>query len=102
MNWKNIKIPDKGKGKKTFFDDVMKESSKRLAPNKYSKQIDWKLSQNSGLTHGHLLKGKFNPGNRETSAGEIMRKEKARKSPDPGAYDLPVPKIHGSAKSTSD
>jgi len=45
-----------------------------------------------------MHKGKFHPGNRETSAGEIMRKEKARKSPDPGAYELPKQKIHGMAK----
>jgi len=37
LNWKQIKIPDKGKGKKTFFDDLAKESAKSLAPNKYSK-----------------------------------------------------------------
>jgi len=74
------------RGKKTYLDDVMKEGKKSLAPNQYSKPINWNLSSASGITHGHSHKDEFRKSKRETLNEEIIRLAKANKGPAPGAY----------------
>ena len=71
-NWKTGNLP--ARGKKTFFDDVIKNSDKaKLPPNKYAIQEDWGVRGNSKLMHGHLGKNKFSSSKHETSMSEHIR-----------------------------
>ena len=88
-------------GKKTFFDDVMVESKKRLPPNKYAKHDDWNKMSMSVQLHGHVKKDLFSKKPRETLNDEVIKRAKANKIPAPGAYNIPVEKLNGVPKSSS-
>jgi hypothetical protein len=100
QNWKVTKIPPRGKGKKTYLDDVMTNAKKTQSTAHLLKPMDWKVASASMATHGHLHKNEFRKKKKETLNAEIMRHSKARKSPAPGEYEIPVPKIRSIPKYT--
>ena len=100
QTWKNYKLLPRGK--KTYLDDVIGDAKKKNYPQVYGKVQDWKeLGINVGL-HGHAHKFEFRKSKKETLNAEIMRLEKAKKSPAPGAYDLPKYKIPQTANNKED
>ena len=71
-NWKVGKLP--ARGKKTFFDDEIKNGNKsKIPPNMYAIQEDWGKRSNSKLMHGHLRKNQFSSSKKETILSEIIR-----------------------------
>jgi len=99
-NWKTGNLP--ARGKKTFFDDEIKNGNKsKIPPNMYALQEDWGVRGNSKLMHGHMKKCQFLAGKKETILSEIIRTEKKRNIPAPCAYNnVPKYKVQQVPKST--
>ena len=97
INWANVKPLDK----KTFLDDIMAESKKRLPPNKYASHQDWRKMSVSVIEHGHVRKNLIVKGSRQTLNEEIIKTAKRNKIPAPGAYNLPKERIRNIPKVTT-
>lgn len=90
QNWKNYKLL--ARGKHSYLDDVIAEAKKKNYPV-YSKQLDWSKMAVDVASNGHSHKFEFRKSKKETLNEEIIRKEKAKKSPAPGAYEMPKFKV---------
>jgi hypothetical protein len=72
---------------------VIKEAKKKNYPQVYGKVFDWSNASTSVASHGHAHKYEFKKSKKETLNEEIIRREKAKKSPAPGAYEMQKFKI---------
>lgn len=99
-NWKNYKLLPRGK--KSYLDDVIADAKKKLSPQIYAKQFDWREATAKISDHGHIHKYEFRKSKKETLNEEIIRKAKNAKTPAPGAYEVAKFKVQQIPKQTSE
>lgn len=85
LNWKNYKLP--ARGKETFLDDVIRSKKKSNVPDCKLESVDWNKEKNSTFIHGIATKDCFyNKSPRVMINDQIMKSEKKRAVPPLGTH----------------